>query len=489
MQLKCCVSLLLVYVLLLCPLVLWQDAAHGKVVPSSQPNQARRPNIILILADDLGWGDVSFNGRTEWRTPHIDRLAAQGTIFRRWYTAGVVCAPSRAALMTGKYTIHNGVSGNSADLPGEETTIAEALKPLGYTTGLFGKWHRGGRRRPGETSAVHPLDQGFDEFYGYIDAGKAWEKFPKELYAGRKLKPVSGHADTLFTDQAINFIKRHQDRPFFLYQAYVAPHLRIEAPAEDIAEHVGKFKERDPKRPLYATYAAQITRMDKEVGRLMKVLDQLRLADNTLVVFTSDHGATFEPLNEGTSAYLDSNKPFRGQKRTLWEGGIRVPAAVRFPGRVPAGKISSNIIGMIDVMPTFLAAAGGKLDPAWKVDGVNMLPALSGTERARERTLFWEWRDEGSFLLAAMRGDIKLVVTDRELLSGDSDLDPRLAKVVIRQPELYNVEIDPAERRSIVYEHQLLAKQLKKELTEWLATETVASKQGRGEEVSTLKQE
>lgn len=443
---------------------------------TSKPD-AHRPNIIVILADDLGFGDVSFNGRTEWRTPNLDRLASQGTNFRRWYAAGVVCAPSRAALLTGKYTIHNGVSGNSADLPSEEVTIAEALKPLGYATGLFGKWHSG-RPGPGNQSFVHPMDQGFDEFFGYTDAGKAWEKFPKELWFGREEHPVNGYVDTLFTDHALGFIKRHKDQPFFLYQSYVAPHLRVEALAEDIAEHKGKFKERDPNNPLYAAYAAQITRMDKEIGRLLKTLDDLGLADNTLVVFTSDHGATFEPLNEGTSAFLDSNKPFRGEKRTVWEGGIRVPALVRWTGRVPAGKVSSEIISMIDVMPTMLAASGASPRPAWKVDGLNMLEVWAGKERAPLRTLFWEWRNEGSFLLAAMRGDLKMVIADRELLNQKYDLDPQVAKVVIRQPEMYNVETDPTERRSIVYEHQPLARELQKALVEWLATETEASKQG-----------
>lgn len=141
-----------------------------------------------MFADDLGWGDVGFNGRTEWRTPNLDRLASQGTIFRRWYTAGVVCAPSRAALLTGKYGIHNGVSGNRADLPAEEVTIAEALKPHGYTTALFGKWHHG-RPRAGQPSYVHPMDQGFDEFFGFTNAARAWRHFPKQLWFAARRSP------------------------------------------------------------------------------------------------------------------------------------------------------------------------------------------------------------------------------------------------------------------------------------------------------------
>src|SRR5436309_14185145 len=152
----------------------------------------KRPNVILIVADDLGWGDVGFNGRTTWKTPNLDRLASQGTVFKRWYTAAVVCAPSRAAMLTGKYTIHNKVSANNDDLPRGEVTVAAALKALGYTTGLFGKWHHG-RPRPEEKTWIHPLDRGFDEFYGYTDAKDAWEKFPKKLWHGREEKEVNGY--------------------------------------------------------------------------------------------------------------------------------------------------------------------------------------------------------------------------------------------------------------------------------------------------------
>lgn len=420
-----------------------------------------RPNIVMIYADDLGWGDVSFNGRTEWHTPHLDSLAQQGTIFRRWYTAGVVCAPSRAALMAGKYGIHNGVSGNSDDLPDEQVTIPEALKRHGYVTAMFGKWHHG-RTRPGRTSYVHPMDHGFDEFFGFTNATHAWEQFPKELWFGREKKPVEGYANQMFTERSIEFITRNKNRPFFLYVPYIATHFHIQAPGEDVAEHKGKFKEKDPENPLNATYAAMVTRLDKEVGRLLKALDDLGLTQNTIVVFSSDHGATFERGNKGASAFHDSNRPFRGQKRTLWEGGIRVPGLVRWPGKVAAGKVSNEVVHMIDVMPTFLAAAGVEADPAWKLDGKNMLSVWTGKQAAPERTLFWEWRVEGYYQLAAMRGDLKLVITGKG-----------------SKPELFNVETDPAERRSIAFEYEELVKELEKDLMGWLATETEESKWGK----------
>jgi arylsulfatase A-like enzyme len=413
----------------------------------------KRPNVIIILADDLGWGDVGFNGRKQWKTPNLDRLGSQGTVFKRWYTAAVVCAPSRAAMLTGKYTIHNRVSANNDDLPREEVTIAEALKDLGYVTGLFGKWHHG-RVRPGEKTYVHPMDQGFDHFFGYTNARDAWEKYPKKLWVGREQKEVNGYADTLFTDKSIEFIKANRDRPFFCYLAFVAPHLHIQAPEEDLAEYRGKFKEKDPKNPVNAHYAAMISRLDKEVGRLLKTLDDLGLTENTLIIFSSDHGATFEVGNMGASNYHDSNHPFRGQKRTLWEGGVRVPAIVRWPGHVPAGKTSDEPIHMIDVFPSLLAAAGGKVNAKWGVDGRNLLPVWEGKEKAPERTLFWEWRWEGCWQLAAMRGPFKFVITGKE-----------------NRAELFNVVEDPGERRNIIADYPDLAKRLQQELNQWLKTE------------------
>lgn len=424
---------------------------------SAAAQDTRPPNVVLILADDLGWGDVGFNGRKEWATPNLDRLASQGTVFRRWYTAGVTCAPSRAALMTGRYTIHCGVSANNQDLPSSEVTIAEALKARGYATALFGKWHHG-RPRPGFDSYVHPLDHGFDEFFGFTNATDAHQQYPKQLWHGREQKPVDGYANILFTDRGIDFLRRQKDKPFFLYLPYTISHFRIEAPAEDVAPFRGKFEEKNRDEPLNATYAAMVTRLDKEVGRVLTALDELKLLDNTLVIFTSDHGATFEAGNKGASAYHKSNGPFRGQKRTLWEGGIRVPGVVRWPGQVPPGKVSDEIIHMTDVLSTVLATVGSQPELAWKVDGQNVLDVWRGTSRAPQRTLFWEWRVEGYNQLAAMRGNLKLVITGNT------------------SPELYDVVADPGELRSLHAEHPNLMKSLQKELKEWLATESDASK-------------
>jgi arylsulfatase A len=421
-----------------------QTAAHAGT---------RAPNIILIVADDLGWGDVGFNGRKEWSTPQLDRLAKRGRVFERCYTAAVVCAPSRAAFLTGKSTIHSGVRRNDDDLPSEEVTIAEALKPSGYTTALFGKWHHG-KPRAGQKDYIHPMDQGFDEFFGYTDAVHAWEKFPTTLWNGRSRVPVSGYIDDLITDRAVDYVGRNKERPFFLYLPYVATHFGIAAPADEIALHERKFAEADSSVPVNATYAAMVTRLDRNIGRLVETLDALDLARDTLIVFTSDHGATFESGNQGASAALDSNRPFRGHKRTLWEGGIRVPALAYWPGRIAAGVVVPDPIQLTDLLPTFVAAAGGKLDPAWHVDGIDLLENWTGGAPAPRRTLFWEWQSEGTDQLAVMEGRFKLVVTQ----SG--------------KPELYDVVNDPAERRDIAAEHPDLLRRFRLELCAWLKSET-----------------
>jgi arylsulfatase A-like enzyme len=420
--------------------------------------QPRPPNIIILLCDDLGYADLGFNGRKDWQTPNLDALAHQGTIFRRWYTAAAVCAPSRAALMTGRYSIHNGVTANhSYDLPADEVTIAQALKPHGYATALFGKGHHG-HARPGSKTYTHPMDRGFDEFFGFTDAKEAWQKFPKKLWDGREEKPVQGYADTLFADHTVDFIQRHKDQPFFIYTPFIATHGVVEAPENDIAEHNGHFKEKDPAHPYNAIYAAEVTRLDKEVARILKTLDDLNLANDTIVIFSSDHGATFENIEKGASIAHDSNYPFRGQKRTLWEGGVHVPGVVRWPGHVPSGVESQELIHMIDLFPTLLAAAGVQPNPAWHIDGVNLLDTWLGKSPSPDRTIFWEWDADGNLQYAAMHHNLKLIITSKNL------------------PEMYDVVKDPSERIDIKTDHPKETKALHEQLTAWLSTMSPASK-------------
>jgi arylsulfatase A len=432
--------------LLLSTAVLVQPTVAGR---GSEP---RPPSVVLIVADDLGWGDVSFNGRKEWSTPNLDRTAREGLLLRRCYAAATVCAPSRAALLTGKYPIHNGVRTNRQDLPAGEVTIAEALRDRGYVSGLVGKWHQGARGADGG-EPLHPMDQGFDEFFGYLDAVRAWEKFPSQLWNGRELVPVMGYADDLITDGALEFIHRHRNRPFFLYIAYVATHFHVAAPEDEVALHRGRFAEEDQAVPRNATYAAMVTRMDRNIGRLLAGLEHDGLSRETLLIFTSDQGATFEKGNQGTSAALDSNHPFRGQKRTLWEGGIRVPGIVWWPGRIAGGTVCDQPVHLTDLLPTIVAAAGGSVDARWKLDGMNLLPNWTAGTPIPPRTLFWEWRSEGFDQLAALDHDHKLIIT-------------RGGK-----PELYNVVIDPAERRDLSETLATTTETLATRLKSWLSTE------------------
>ena len=418
----------------------------------------RAPNIVLIVADDLGWGDVGFNGRAEWSTPHLDRLAADGVALKRCYSAAPICGPSRGSLLTGKYTIHTGVRRNDQDLPLEEVTIAEALRPCGYKTGFFGKWQHG-KPRSGRDHYVHPMDQGFDNFSGFTDSYEALEKFPTQLWRGRERVQVSGYVDDLITDHAIEFLDQHKDTPFFLDVSYLAPHFSIAAPKEEIERLKGKVLEADSLHPQRTTYAAMITRMDWNIGRLLVTLERLHLIEDTLLIFTSDNGATFEFGNQGASAELDSNRPLRGQKRTLWEGGIRVPGLVYWPGKIRAGQVCNDNVHLTDLLPTLVAAAGGTLDAAWHIDGVNLLPLWTGQGHVPERTLFWEWQSEGADQLAALRGDFKLVITRGG------------------RPELYDLSVDPAERRDLAATHPHQAQQLQAELNAWIATDDLRGKE------------
>lgn len=431
--------------------------ALGAAAASGGEASEAAPNVVVILADDVGWGDFGFNGRSTWQTPRLDELARRGVRFERFYTGGVVCAPSRAVLLTGRYTIHNGVSRNDADLPAAETTLAEALKARGYATALFGKWHHG-RPRGGADSYVHPMDQGFDEFFGFTNAQHAWEKFPKELWDGRAMVPVSGYADDLFVERAERFLERRREdgRPFFLYLPLISGHFHVEAPADELARQRGRFAEKDDADPRNAAYAAMIERFDRHVGRVADALERLGLEKNTLVLVTSDHGASFEAGNKGASAYHDSNAPFRGQKRTLWEGGIRVPTVAVWPGTLPAGAVVRTPQHMADVFPTVLGRAG--IAGSGALDGRDQWEVWTGGPDA-ERTLFWEWRSEGFHQVAAMRGDWKLVITR----GGRS--------------ELFHVPSDPEERIDRRAEMPELVGRLEAEITAWLATEEEASRE------------
>ncbi|MEO1536046.1 MAG: sulfatase-like hydrolase/transferase, partial [Planctomycetota bacterium] len=335
------------------------------------------PNLVVIIADDLGYADVGFNGCEDIPTPNIDRIAAEGVRFSSGYVTSAICGPSRAGLITGRYqhrfgsslnptidpTVHNGV-------PRDELTIAEMLRPAGYTSMAVGKWHLG--TFPG----LHPRDRGFDEFYGFLTGGhdyfpenltledlsevrRQWGWYrTKLLHNGKRVSTDEYLTDEL-SNAAVDFIHREHRGPFFLYLAYNAPHTPMQA----TEEYLARFPELEGRRKVYA---AMVSAMDDGIGRVLDALDQSDVADNTLVVFLSDNG--------GARNNASSNEPLRGYKRELFEGGLRVPFAMRWPDRFPSGAVYSDPVISLDIAGTIAAAAGSAVatNPEKPLDGVDL---------------------------------------------------------------------------------------------------------------------
>lgn len=365
---------------------------------------SRRPNIVFILADDLGYADVGCYGQRKIRTPNIDRLATEGLRFTDAYSGCTVCAPSRSVLMTGFHTGHTPIRGNGMGplLPGE-LTVAELLKGAGYSTGGFGKWGLG---EEVETGGI-PTRKGFDRFFGYLNQAHAHFYYPEFLYENEKEYPLPGNVNgkrvtyshDVIAAKALEFIKESHGRPFFCYVPFTIPHWELLVPEDSLAEYRGKFEERpyiDPRNHYArqdesrAAYAAMITRMDRDIGRIMSLLRKLRIDDNTIVFFSSDNGPAMPLVGDD---YFQSKGPLRGHKENFYEGGIRVPMIARWPGRVPAGKVSNLPWAFQDFMPTAAELAGLKAPPG--IDGISVLPELigeiaAGRRQARHEFLYWE---------------------------------------------------------------------------------------------------
>jgi arylsulfatase A-like enzyme len=414
--------------------------------PAVDAMPSRHPNILFVLADDMGYADIGCFGNKEIRTPNIDRLAAEGVRMPQFYCGTPVCAPSRAAFLSGRSSIHTGVKRNGDDLSRSEVTIAEALRARGYATALVGKWHRGSN-----PDWSHPLEHGFDFFFGFIDAFDAHDHYPRTFWRNRVEVPNTSYSTDRFTQEALAFIRAHHDGPFFLFLPFTAPHAQIQAPADAVAEYRGRFAESDPAHPEHAAYAAMITRLDRGIGRVLDLLRTLGLERDTLVVFTSDHGAP-----PGVAQRFGSNGPFRGGKRNVYEGGLRIPVVVRWPAQLPAGRTDTAVGYACDLFPTFLAAAGG--DPVQTkahLDGINLLPVWRGAAPPAARTLYWEWpgKAPAQHALAVRSGDWKLIESAESV-------------------ELYDLSKDPGESRNLAAEHPDRVRDLKQRLTAWLATET-----------------
>ncbi len=368
--------------------------------------RGRKPNIIFILADDLGYGDLGCYGQPVIRTPNIDRMAAEGMIFTDHYAGSTVCAPSRCCLMTGKHTGHAFIRGNARlPLRPGDVTVAELLKRAGYTTGIIGKWGLG---EP-DTTGV-PNRQGFDYWFGYLNQRHAHNYYPEYLWRNeekvilnnevRPVNPPGGvatkrveYSHDLFAEEALAFVERNSAHPFFLYLAFTIPHANNEARNEGMeVPSYGPYADEGWPEPQKG-HAAMITRLDGDVGRLFDKLKALGLDEDTLVLFSSDNG----PHKEGGAdpAFFDSSGPLRGYKRDLYEGGIRVPLIARWPGRIEPGSGTNHISAFWDFLPTCCDLVGVALPEG--IDGLSYLPTLLGNPRQQRehRFLYWEFHEQG----------------------------------------------------------------------------------------------
>jgi arylsulfatase A-like enzyme len=416
---------------------------------------ARRPNIIFILADDLGYGDLGCYGQKRIKTPNLDRLAAEGIRFTQCYAGSTVCAPSRGALMTGKHTGHGTVRGNAlVPLRPADRTVAEVLKGAGYATGLIGKWGLG---EAGSTGV--PNRKGFDYFFGYLNQVHAHDYYPDFLWRNQKKVKLatyqvkgnvafkgSPYSHDLFTQEALAFVEKHQKKPFFLYLAYTIPHANNErAKAEGNGMEVPSDApySREPWPQVEKNHAAMITRLDADVGRLLKRLKELKLDGDTIVFFSSDNG----PHKEGGAdpKFFQSAGPLRGHKRDLYEGGIRVPMLARWPGQFKAGRVSDHVWAFWDFLPTAAALATAKAPSG--LDGLSVVPTLLGKgEQEQHRFLYWEFHERG-FGQAVRMGRWKAV-----RLKPDGPL------------ELYDLTKDVSETKDVAAEHPEVVAEITKYL-------------------------
>jgi arylsulfatase A-like enzyme len=422
-------------------------------VASGKEGERKAPNLIVIMTDDQGYADAGFNGCKDIPTPNMDRLAATGAVCTSAYVTYTVCAPSRAGFITGRYPQRFGFERNVAWQPSvpttgldvRETTLAAALRPHGYKSGLIGKWHLGAHDN------FHPLNRGFDEFYGHLGGGHRY--FPEELtikntldcrnepdsyksWILRGFEPVrtERYLTEEFTREALDFVRRQKDNPFFLFLAYNAPHAPMQAPQEELARfaHIKNEKRR--------TYAAMLGVVDRGVGQMLDLLDELKIADDTIVFFLSDNGGP-------VSANASNNAPLRGAKSDPYEGGFRVPFAVRWPGTIPACIRFAEPVSSLDIFATIAAVNQIPASAARPLDGVNLLPYLRGEKTgAPHDRIYLRMFDTGAF--AMREGDFKIV-------NGKKASAPalyNLANDISERTDLASREADRFEKMRATYE-------------------------------------
>ena len=410
--------------------------------PPTDPQEgaSRAPNVVVILADDLGYADVGFQGLRDFATPNIDALAAAGIRFTNGYVSHPYCSPSRAGLLTGRYQhrfghVHNPKFRAGEGLPLSESLLPEVLSDQGYVSALVGKWHLG------DGPEYHPLQRGFDEFFGFLGGGhdyfESTDRDAREylipLEANGEELPVEGYLTDQLTDAALDFVRRNAAQPFFLYLAYNAPHGPLQAPPEhlDRVDSIADTRRR--------TYAAMVTALDDGVGRLVSLLGDLDLTNDTLVFFLSDNGGP-------TPANASDNTPLRATKGTVYEGGVRVPFVVSWPGQLAEGESYDPPVSALDIFPTLVALAGG--EPAEGLDGVDLLPFLTGAESgAPHERLFWH-TDAGDQHAVRQAGY-------------------KLVRVLDREAELYAIDSDISEESDISRDEATSAGELMRAVETW----------------------
>ncbi len=402
--------------------------------------QERKPNIIIILADDYGYGDAGCYGSKRFLTPHIDALAAGGLRFTDFHSNGAVCSPTRAALLTGRYQQRTGITGvvtaaghRHTGLDIGETTFADILKTAGYTTALFGKWHLG------YLPDYNPIHQGFDEFVGYVSGNIDYHAHldqtgMEDWWKQDELNPECGYTTDLITDHGVDFIRRHSEHPFLLYIAHEAPHYPYQGRNDPPRYTRDDGRTEDPV--TLEVYKEMIEVMDENVGRIHQALIDAELIDNTLIFFFSDNG----PSAPGSAGSL------RGQKGQIWEGGHRVPAIAYWPGKIEAGRVSDLTAMGADLLPTMAAISGAVLARSLRLDGINLLPHLIENKQPAPRPLFWAYKNQ----LAIRQSDFKLI-TD----------------ISFSDTLLYNLKIDPGEKNNIAAQHPDLVQELLRLLIAW----------------------
>lgn len=431
--------------------------------------EASKPNVILILADDLGWGDLGCYGQKKIRTPNLDKLAAGGIRFTQFYAGCPVCAPSRCVLMTGKHTGHAYIRTNKEvqpegqePIPEETVTLSRLLKNAGYATACIGKWGLGPVGSSGD-----PLKHGFDLFFGCNCQRHAHNFYPTYVRKNDQKLPLEGNTGgvtgkqyihDLMEDEALAFIKENKARPFFLYLPFTIPHLALQVPEDSLAEYKGQWEDPpyqggkgyQPHPAPRGAYAAMITRMDRSVGRIVELLQQLKLDENTVILFSSDNGAVFPGIGGSDPLFFNSTGGLRGFKGSVYEGGLRVPLIVAWKGHIPPGRTSDLPAASYDLLPTLCDLTRTKAPQ--DIDGLSLVPTLLGQgTQPRHTYLYWEFFGGGGQQSVRM-GDWKAV--RQNIHKGNLKI------------ELYNLAKDPLQASDVAAENPEVMKRIEQILVE-----------------------